>query len=177
MKLLTPTVAALTMLAGLGFPQTSHAIRMDIETQAIYTCSVASITIEGVTTYTKSCWVDYYYVESGLHEFEFDGAFDWMEYGGGGSWQNAGAMPVIPGLKASLNGKKGWSTEVSCSDEPEFRAQAAQLAAEAFAPTGGRPKDHVITLYMPNGEVQTFMKISKYASEQYQATSNCTKQS
>lgn len=171
MKNITTAVTCLTLAIGLGMPSDSQAIRMDGGYETNYQCVVSSVSTEGTTWFYKTCWVEFYYTESGYSDYEFNGAYDWMPMGGGGGmWQEAAAITIADGLKVSPSGKKAWSERRNCSDEQSMITAEAQYAASHG---GVRPIGFQITLYMPGGQQQTFEKNSNYASTQYIPISQC----
>lgn len=155
-------------------PTTSDAVYFG-DTETVMRCSTGYVTVDGYTWASKTCWTEVYYTSGSYYEYGLDSAFEWEGYGGTRNWSSVYAIRV-PGFNDSLsvnaNGKKAWSTSLSCSDEQDFRQQAVQAAA-AFVNTQF-PAGHAITLYMPNNERQSFTKVSTTGSYQFVPTSSCS---
>lgn len=173
------TGLALGILVGLSAfaPSTADAIYHG-DNETVMRCSIGYVTVDGYTTGYKTCWTEVYYTP-GVLTYGLDSAYEWNGYGNGGvNWSESAALEVpswVGTLKVSPDGKKAWATNRSCSDEEFVRMPAAQAAATYAGLPMGFPAGHLITLFMPGGERQTFRKVSGGASSQYVPTTTCGK--
>ena len=175
------TGIALGILAGVSTlaPSSAEAVRMGDTTETTLQCQTGTVSTEGYSWTYKTCWTVVY--TSQTPSWELDSAYEWDGYGGGGgggAWQQSTTLPTNdPTLTVSVNGKKAWSTSKSCSDEDVLLTQAVQVAALASAYANGLvtgyPAGHQITLFMPGGERQSFVKNGGGPSAQFLPTTTC----
>lgn len=163
---LTTVVSVLTFAIGMLMPLRSEALQ-NSPYETYTTCSVGTVTSGGISSSTTSCWVEYFYIGTGYSDYSLKSVTELN----GTSWIPVYAIqvPTYPTgeLKVNSSGTKAWSPTLSCGDESELREHAVQAAAATVQGFPAFPVGHQITLFMPMGEKQTFVKISSSGSLQY----------